>query len=240
MAIDIVALTAVCEEDSAWVPQYLAEVDRLRIPFIMLFDRCSSAFMESVLNSQVAELQHCQCVSYDVRALEEFNEQAKQGIWNQARHMGFDWAIAWDIDETWELNARDKIEQTLAETDAHVLTARWLNLWETPDQVRIDGGFNGHHAKFYNLQAGPWKFDHPITNGCKLLDDRGRIRTDTVTGKTDIVCLHHGMMTKELRQFHKERWDRIYTKAVGNNPYGFWNYALDETVTPQLTRNVWR
>lgn len=232
----IIALTAVSGQDAQWVPKYLAEAERLGLMFGVLLDRCDVA--NTIWGKLIG---HSLCRFAIGKGTEEFTEQHKQPLWDAARARDYKWAIAWDIDETWGRNAMAKIEQTLSTTNAHVLTARWLNLWETPDQVRWDGAFrNGCHAKFYNLAAGPWKFDHPITNGCKLLDARGRIREDTITGKTDIVCLHHGMMTKELRQFHKDRWDRIYSAAVGCNPYGFWNYALDESVTVETVSNSWK
>lgn len=36
---------------------------------------------------------------------------------------------------------------------------------------------------------------------------------------------------------HKARWDRIYTKAVGANPYKFWDYVLDPEITQVVVEN---
>jgi hypothetical protein len=57
--------------------------------------------------------------------------------------------------------------------------------------------------------------------------------------KADLVCLHAGMMTPELRRLHKERWDRIYSTALRGdpNPLGFWRQAIETEKDAVLIRH---
>lgn len=226
----VAAFTAVCQADARWIPQYLAETERLDIPFVMLFDRCSDDLINSTMD-------HVNCIgSYTQSDPKfEFIEMLKQPLLDRICELGYDWAMAWDIDETYERDAPTKLE--LLDLDEYgyydILDTPWKNLWDSPTQIRVDGSFSeGHRVKFYNLQKERrYHFDSPITNGAKLI---GR---DMDLAKFNLVCLHWGMMTHDLRVEHKERWDRIYSKAVGKNPYGFWKDALDPTITPTLIPN---
>lgn len=227
--LNVCAFTSVCEEDAHWIPQYLAEAERLDLPFVVLLDRCSDATYWKFVR-------HPLCQSWTSRGEGdgEFTEQAKQPLIDRLRELGFRWGMAWDVDETYGGSTRfvlDTLDDVLRGADYG--RTWWVNLWGDERHVRIDGPF-GHgndrgmrRVKFYRIGDVPWHFAHPITNGAKPRDGRG-----TVMGETEIVCLHHGMMTRDLRLLHKERWDRIYSKAVGSNPYGFWNYACDEETYP--------
>lgn len=220
----VCAFTSICEEDRVWIPQYLAEAERLRMPFVVHLDRCkpetAGLFKRHDLLVGVT--------SQDDPKI-EFTEQHKQAPLDLVAQKKFGWAMAWDIDETYEFSAREKIDR-IAAMSVDLVDIIWLNLWNDKAHVRVDGSFmSGHRVKFLNLNSGKWTFDSPITNGPKL--------PGAMIGKSDLVCLHHGMMTHELREQHKARWDRIYTAAVGANPYGFWNYALDPTIQPQVQRH---
>lgn len=230
----ICAFTSICEEDHCWIDQYLMESERLGIKFAMHFDRCSDGTKHKILS-------HRNCIdhTYQDNKSIEFNERHKQRIFhkiyeNQYRGGFYTWAMAWDIDETYEQCALQKImvleNQTLRTDHAQV---KWVNLWGDSSTIRTDRHYSsGHRVKFYNLSSGNWIFDHPITNGCKLVGRRARPLL-----KMDLTCIHWGMMTLELRELHKERWDRIYTTAVGDNPYGFWKDAIDESIEPILEKH---
>lgn len=219
----VCAFTAVCKEDERWVDQYLREVDRLQIPFVALFDRCWFDRMSM----------HPLCVGGNSRAVAdgEFTEQCKQSILDVVQGLGYEWAMAWDIDETYENGAAFHIWKALDQADKLTdwIDVRWLNLWDTPDHIRVDLNFAaGHRVKFYRMREGlRWVFDHPITNGPKLMS--GNNPSFTTGAKSPLVCLHWGMMTAELRRQHKERWDRIYSMALRGdpNPYGFWKQAIE-------------
>lgn len=250
MSPKVCAFTAVCEEDARWLPQYLAEAERLGMPFAVHFDRWQNAkghIKDGPVRGLMQRVQrHRLCVGYTLSRdySAEFTEQHKQPVFDLVAGRDFDWAMAWDVDETYERLAPEKL-QALLETDADQIQCRWLNLWGDSTTVRADGDWLlGRRVKFYNLLSGRWHFDHPITNGAKLLKSpppprkghrpmhtsgawQPQFRTDVVVKRVDLVCLHWGMMTPELRRLHKERWDRVYTTAVGNNPYGFWRNALE-------------
>jgi hypothetical protein len=168
----------------------------------------------------------------------EFNEQHKQQVLDKVASL-YHWGLAWDIDETFETEAAQLMPQFHEQfANFDYVSTRWLNIWGKSNLIRIDGLLaEGRHVKFYNLKSGRWVFDNPITNGAKLV---GRGVDDTAIfkecryGISELVCLHWGLMTHELRIQHKERWDRIYSIALrgDKNPYGFWNYVLDPSINP--------
>lgn len=233
----ICAFTSICKEDVCWLPQYLAEADRLLMPFVMHFDRCRDVL-------QIVK-EHPLFMAATFKDSGEFEEWDKQAPFDEIVSRGFKWAMAWDVDETYERDARSKLDE-ITSLDVDYVDVRWVNLWGDAGHIRTDGPFHpqsGHRVKFYNLNRQRWRFTHKITNGPKVVDDRGEPLdgypnpTKAREHRHDLTCLHHGMMTPELRALHKERWDRIYTAAVGANPYGFWAYACDETITPIIERN---
>lgn len=215
---DICVFTAVCEDDSGWVDQYLREVSRLNLPFVILFDRCSQETKDKLLK-------HPNCVgNYQQDDLNiEFDECLKQKVFDLIPDT-YKWALAWDIDETWledSFDLSDMEDYTLVDT-------WWVNLWGDSTTVRIDGPFaKKPRGKFYNLKY-EWLFRYKTVNGAYLTD------AEEKNGFLNVTCLHHGLMTADLRKKHKERWDRIYGKAMGSNPYGFWDYALDKKYKPLL------
>ncbi len=221
--------TSICEEDACWIDQYLKEMKRLGLRFIVHLDRCSQA-----TKKLIAQSKYCRDYTEQLDPKVEFTEQHKQEAFDLLKVHGFDWAMAWDIDETWELNAPMKLDW-VERSEADYLDCPWYNLWEDPKHIRIDHHHSsGHRVKFYRLSPEfTWKFDHPITNG---LTGLGTDRPP-ILDELNFVCLHHGMMTEELRLQHKERWDRIYTAAVGGNPYGFWNDALDKSIKTITVRH---
>lgn len=232
----ICAFTSVCQEDlSTWTDKYLEEAERLRIPFAIHFDRCNHL---DIYRSTLVS--HPLCIGYSSQNNEslEFDETHKQWVFDLVvLAKRYSWAMAWDIDETYERKAIAKLAE-IEKLEADYVDVKWVNLWNDPRHIRVDGPFSqGHRVKFYNLMSVPqgfkWKFTGKITNGAKLVNSRGT-PVSTVGGKHDLVCLHWGMMTQKLREQHKTRWDRIYTKAVGANPYGFWCYALDEENYPPV------
>jgi len=239
--MNFVAYTSVCEEDAGYAPQYLAEAERLAMPFAIHLDRCSTSTLRKFFR-------HPLCVGYTTqnnRSI-EFNEQHKQAVFDLAAKQKPQWLMAWDVDETFERDAPRKLLE-IADLDADYVDVRWVNLWDDPKRVRTDGPFSqGHRVKFYSMKL-KWKFDHPITNGAKAIDrETGNVLVynphrpnskEIKRAQHDLVCIHWGMMTRELRELHKDRWDRIYSAALrgDKNPYGFWEYALNETDYPPVT-----
>jgi len=220
---NICVFTAVCEDDAFWVDQYLAEIDRLKLPFVIYLDRCSVETKQKLKN-------HTLCVgAYEQDDhTQEFHEARKQKLLDLIPKQ-YEWALAWDIDETWECRALEKLENL---PDADYIDVTWVNLWEDDQHIRVGDGFGPRpRTKLYSMK-NPWKFTSPVVNGPYLHEKK-----DQVAGRIELVCIHHGLKTKQLREQHKERWDRIYTKATGSNPYKLWETAVDETITPNVQPN---
>lgn len=228
----VIAFSSVCEEDvHRWIPQYLAEAERLGIGFVMHFDRCSFDSIKWITSHHL-----CQRFTVQPYTSIEFTEQHKQGIFDKLAECDADWGMAWDVDETWEKHAPEKLRTELHPmiNSVDCIDCPHMNLWDSPDRIRIDGPLlYSHRIKFYNLRRIPkWRFDHPITNGCKPLDGRA-----AVISSWNLACLHWGNMLPEDRFKKKDRWDRIYTKAVGANPYGFWDYVCNPSIEPICVQN---
>ncbi len=218
----VAAFTSVCEEDITHVPIYLAEAERLQMPFVMLFDRCSDA-TKRVMSS------HPLCMhTFSQDKQVEFRETIKQPMIDWIRAHNYQWAMAWDIDETHGKKAPDQLDYVL-KLYADIITVPWKNLWMDREHLRTDGSFGGgHRERFFNVARGRFKFKSDTQNSpYAMTKDPVLVRDDR------FVILHWGMMTPELCLMHKKRWDRIYGKA-GGNPYGFWNYAVEHPPTVTL------
>lgn len=225
------AFTSVCQEDEQFVTRYLAEAVRLRLPFCVHFDRCSPQF-----RSRFKRNPFCKGWTEQRDPKIEFRETHKQGVFDLVVSHGYEWAMAWDVDETYERDAPAKIE-TITSLNADQVDVRWVNLWDDERHVRTDGPFSGgHRVKFYHLKSKTWKFCHPIVNGAKAVDVDGHPlpESETTLVKYDLVTLHWGNLTREMREFKKARWDRIYSTALKGdpNPYGIWDFGLDEVNHP--------
>lgn len=227
--MNVCAFTSVCEEDRGWIDQYLAEMERLALPFAVHLDRCSN-------DTMLRFIRHPQfvCCTEQHDRKTEFTEQHKQDVLDAVAGSDCGWALAVDIDETFEADAPARLA-ALGNTTVDLITARWLNLWGDRDHVRVDQCFaESHRVKLYNLRSGRWVFDHPITNGAKLT---GKAEPSVL--RSDLVCLHWGNITQEQRLFHKARWDRIYSTALRGdlNPYGYWKMICDESIKPVLIKH---
>lgn len=224
------AYTPICQEDERWVSQYLAEVERLGIYFAIHLDRCS-------LPLKLKTAYHPRCIGYteqnhpDV----EYREDCREKLINMLEERGVTLALLWDIDETWERMAPEKLQNLLDNKTFDNARVHWINLWGDNQTVRIDNHSNPYRVKINRLDRGiNWTW-----NGI-VVDPYADGRREVTTLGTDLVCLHHGLKTPELRRLHKERWDRVYGYHLGKNPYSYWNDMLDEVkYPPVLGRNVY-
>jgi hypothetical protein len=230
MSNDVCVFTSVCDEDAEHFGRYLREMGRLAMPFAVHLDRCVSKDSEVFAR-------HPLCVGTTRPANHnvEFNETHKQQVFDLVVSRGFKWALALDVDETFEKGARPKIDEIVA-SDHSLIVTRWVNLWLDERHARIDGPFvAGRRMKFYNLARHQYRFLKPEVNGAYVVDERGRrAAVDIPCTESDLVCLHYGLMTPESCRLHKERWDRIYKRCSGANPYGIWKYACDPDVVPEV------
>lgn len=219
----IAAFTSVCEEDSVWSESYLIEIDRLGIPFFIHFDRCSRETKNFFKH-------WCKGYTENDNHSREFNEMDKQGVLDLLQvHKGVTWAMAFDVDEVFERDAPEKLKQVEMLSEVDYLNSSMFNCWGDKGKIRVDSPFDNYHrARFYSLKTGyRWVFRNKAVNGPTLM---GKLVTKE--GGVDVVCLHLGMMTREMRQHHRERWDRIYRAAMGKNPYNYWNHLCSEEEYP--------
>jgi hypothetical protein len=224
------ACTPVCEEDAVrWLDQYLAEVERLQCFFALHFDHCSHrtkekarrhpAFLGATSNDD-PQTPHA--------------ERHRAGPYGVAKGHFCVAALTWDIDETWEKDAPAKFDAVL-NNGLHWDAAKvhWINLWGDERHIRTDNPSNAYRDRLLRLDSGiRWHWRGPI-----IVDPYADKCWESVRVlKTDLVCLHHGLMTRELRLQHKKRWDRVYGHFTsdGKNPYGYWDYILDEEAHPPV------
>ncbi len=236
---DIAAYTPICEEDAWLIPQYLAEMERLEMPFAVHFDRCSILTRSTMAG-------HRLCIGYtanDDIAL-EFSEIHRQGVLDIVARQGIRWAISVDMDETFERNAADKFLAYL-QWDEPFAGYRLCSATLWGDSRHLRQNLGGYQDKMYDVRNYTWKFLSGVTNGpraVRAVPSKGNTwgyhdaLDDVAFDYLPIRVLHWGMMTRDLRQFHKQRWDRIYAAPTtgGGNPYGTWNHALDEEHYPAV------
>ena len=218
----VCAYTSVCEEDAGWIDQYLAEAKRLGIRFAVHLDRCSEATKRKFFDDP-----RCAGVTENDDPSKEFDETHRSRAFRLCVNSGARWAFNWDIDETLDGDAPETMRRVLNGTGADLVVLRYVELWDDPRTERIDGSFAPpkRRTKFLNLHNGvPYLFNSGIVNGPSWPAER------TVLEAGDrLACLHWGHLTRALRLRAKERWDRIYGRQCGRNPYGRWNDVLDET-----------
>jgi hypothetical protein len=237
--------TPVSGEDASYCNQYLADIDRLGFPFTVYLDRCSNDLKNKLTS-------HPLCAGYvaNDNKRREFSEKDRQ----QPMDMLMDrtlWAVSMDFDETWERDAKVKFECLRSHSNYTHAKVKTAHLWETPEFIRVDQHCRASHAdRCYNL-----KFRHVflsgVTNGPRTVVSKQENQAQRNFGytykdcmpedrsigfETGITCLHWGLMTRELRLMHKERWDRIYSHpdTGGGNPYGTWKKFLDEETYPPI------
>lgn len=129
--------------------------------------------------------------------------------------------------------AYEKIPGTgwLREDEADVVDCLVLDLWGDDKHYRVDGTFAGsHREKFFNLKCGTLAYYHPTIHAPKV-KPTGR---EAIVVRFPMYVLHWGIMNMDDVKFHTDRWNRIYTKKVGANPYGFYPYLNDPNTVPIL------
>lgn len=218
----VCVFTSVCEEDGYWIPQYLTETERLGLCFAMHLDHCHEDTKQLVKR-------HPNCIgtTEENSPYRPFDETHKQAVHDLVRHAGFKWSMAWDIDETYETDAGAKIDELLTnlEPDVTTLVTSFLTLWGDWKHIRTDPPLgSGWRSKFNRLDV-QLRFLHRNVNGPTRVNDRGE-KLPYREVKTDLVCLHWGMISHELRVLHKQRWERVYGS---HHSYGIWKASLDET-----------
>lgn len=234
------AYTPVCQEDEGWVGQYLDEVSRLGVAFAVHFDRCDDTLKKRMTSSWRC-IGHTSQDDPDI----EYRESCRDPLMKILRFADVTLAMLWDIDETWERQALVKLRDLDGYKGFDNAYVHWYNLWDTegdttthPLSIRLDNPSNPYRLKIHRLDSEvDW-----VWRGGVVVDPypKGREASTLHSFHSDLVCLHHGLKTRELREQHKARWDRVYGHHLGKNPYTYWDYLLDEVNHPPvLGRNLY-
>ena len=218
--IPIAIYTAVCDADEKYFGQFLSEMTRLNLDFFIHFDKCSDETKKKFM-------QHKYFSGYTERTEGVYKETDKQGILDLLSSKNYQWAMCLDFDETLEKAAPQKLKIVL-ESKESIIQVPYINLWEDKKHCRIDGWFGtATREKFYNLKI-KWKFNFPYVGRPRPVTSGFSMK------KVHIYFIHHGLMNSRLCNFHKERWDKIYTHSAGMNPYNMWNDAVNNK--PEIRR----
>lgn len=219
---------SVCDEDERHFARFNAELTRLGFEFFVNFDHCGSATKKLFKANPL-----CSGANENDDAADLFEESHRQKALRLVdERKDFDWMLQMDVDETLERDAPRKIADILM-LNVDVVDCRVLDLWGDGSMYRVDGPFAGsHREKFFNLRtAEKLYYYHPTSHAPKHVPRHGR---PSAVRSYDLNILHWGMMNMEEVEFHCKRWDAIYTRSVGGNPYGTYPYLRDPNTVIQL------
>lgn len=222
-------LFSVCDSDERHFQRFRDELERLGFPFAVNFDHCSEKTKDFFKSS------HFFLEGYENDDPEShFNEMHRQPALTILQKAEFDWALSMDVDETLEKFAPQKIEEIMR-MDVDLVDCQLLDLWGDERHYRVDGTFaRSHREKFFNLNSGrtgeQLRYYHPTSHAPKFFLER-EVR---VVKFHPLYVIHWGIMDQADVQFHTKRWDDIYTKAVGGQPYQFYDYINDPATVPIL------
>ena len=221
---------SVCDGDEKHFDRFEGEIDRLGFPFAVNFDHCSQ-------RTTARFSQHPRFMGGYVNCDPEsfFDESHRQRALDVLLYRGMDWMLQLDVDETLERDAIKKIRELAIKgikgQRADIYTFSVLDLWGDGSHYRVDGPFDvSKREKLFNLKSDPKiHYYHPTVHAPKICPE-GR---EPIILKSDCRVLHWGIMNEEEAEFHCQRWDEIYTRKVGGNPYGLYRY-LREKHPPKL------
>lgn len=230
-------LFPVTDEDERHFKRFHDEVIRLNLPFAVTFDHCC------VATKKLFKSHPLFVGSWDDEDPSSFfDESYRQHALDILMRHGFDRYLHLDIDETLEKNAPAMLRQA-AKVDADVIVFPCWELWNEnvpdPSKVwrRVDGHLEGgQREKMFRIQGNSLRYPHPTAHAPNVIPE-GKTREDAKVVRFPCHVLHWGIMNQVDAAFHKNRWDVIYTRKVGGNPYKGYLYYFDETVTP-LYREV--
>lgn len=224
-------VVSTCDEDKQHFARFLAEMTRLSLPFAVNLDHCCEETEELFLG-------HDLCIGgYRDHDPESFFEEShRQRALEILLRGGFQWMLQMDVDETLEKEALRKLREA-THFGADIVGARVLDLWGDNTDLsaltyRVDGPFNGsRREKLFSLTSDPnIHYYHPTIHAPKVCP----VVRSVVVNMSDLRVLHWGIMNREDAEFHCKRWDAIYTRYVGGNPYGLYPYLRDNSVVPTL------
>jgi hypothetical protein len=230
MARSICAFTPMSNEYIDWLDQYLAGLKRLDMPFVMHFDRCSDATISKVCQNPAC-LGHTRQDDFN----RDFMEGDRQGIMDIVRTLGFNWALMLDIDEVLERDAAPKLA-ALEASNADSAEMLYLDLGPDVHHYSEDrgSGQSGWKSRTKAFRVGDGRFTFRNPQYIYPLWPEGR--DGGVVFQSDLVILHTGHLTPELRKWHRDRATRLFEGHWA--PYAAFEPGQDEPVKI-VAHNLW-
>lgn len=196
----VVAITAIHDDDAMWIDQLLAEYDRLDWEVAWHFNNLSKESCD-----RLASYSRTIGFSQAAKNSPPFVDYHHTYPLEIAQTSGAPWVCVHNADETFEPNAPAMLTKLLKYRNLYIVP--WYNIWEVrPDgtlMIRIDGPFIGHKSKFYPI--GPWEceFRGPMAS----MYVKGPDRQGPPAVWTGLRLMHWGFSTPELRERHFAQWN---------------------------------
>lgn len=210
------AAICICEQDAHYLPALLPELERMNVDVAWLANNCSDETVK-ILNDFTRTV--------GVHRHEGiFNNCLRNYPLDILKKAGYDWCIQWDADEMWEKDAPQKLQTILR--DQILIQVRMAHVWEK-DGNWLTTDWASERDRIYNLKY-QWLYLQRVVAGATLID------AELITTPEDIWMIHWGYSSKEKREHHKKRWDRIHGNSTGKNPYGMWDTITQEGYEPKL------
>lgn len=215
--------------DGKHFPRFRRELTRLGLPFAVYFDHVSRPTYD-LFKSHPLFLG-----SYDDEDPgSHFTEASRQHALDILVRAGFDRSLQMDVDETLERDAPRRLREEVPAVDADVIVFPCWDLWGSHRTMRVDGPqSHGSREKVHRLRGNHLKYPS-ATSHAPNVTPHGKTCRDARVFRMDLKILHWGIMDLADAQFHRERWDRVYTRAVGRNPYGSYEYYFDPATEVRL------
>ncbi len=213
----------------------LAEYTRLGYPFAVNFDHCCKETKRLFKTHP----NFVGCYEND-DPKHVFDETHKQHALDVLVKLGFDWGGYFDTDDILDRRAPQLIPEML-EWDCDLIWCPAIDLWGDAHHYRVDGPLGPSHEPdqtehfgkqrrdcFWNLKTGNWKYKHADVHApyFEAKDGSGRAARRR---RSKLHIIHHGRMDPKDAMRHEKMWDKIYTRALGRNPYrgGFYTYMAE-------------
>lgn len=228
---------SVTDEDEKHFNRFEKELTRLGLMFFVNFDHCGTSTLRRFRSHPLYGSSY---ENSDPKRL--FDESHRQNALsllmktNQYNDLGFDWALAMDVDETLEDDAPEKIRHAMC-LGADVIDFPVLDLWGDPDKrpltYRADGVHqSSHREKMFNLRtAASLRYTHPAGSSPRHRPCDQRL---PIVERRQIHVLHWGIMNPADVRFHTERWERIYKRSLGSMPTPYYDYLNDPATVPDV------
>lgn len=227
--------------DEKHFPRFLKEIDRLGLPFAVYFDHCTRETYK-LFSSHRLYFDGFD----DVDQYSSFDEGSRRYPLNILIKAGFGHILQMDLDETLERDGPAKLRDVLK--NGADVTGFWcLDIWDRPESSlseteepgfwrRIDGPFGaGKREKVFKVTGNTLRWPAATAHAPDVWPT-GKTKEESVVKMADISVIHWGIRNLADAQFHRERWDRIYTRAVGGNPYQGYEYYFDKATVPAYAK----